>query len=233
MDRDDNDRDRFWTYFIAALEPILADFSKSCLAMLKTRKAPSIKAVLARLINEMAEKPQVFVLVLDDYHEITARSVHKDLAFLIDHLPPQGHLAIATRNDPPLPLGRLRGRGQLNELRTTDLRFTISEVTVFFNEVMALGLSHDNIKVMESRTEGWIASLRMAALSMQGRTDINEFVKSFSRTHRHIEDYLMEEVVQRQEASVQSFLMQTSILDRLSAPLCNAVTGQDDGQEKL
>lgn len=233
VDRDDNDRDRFWTYFIAALEPILADFSKSCLAMLKTRKVPSIRAVLARLINQMAEKPQVFVLVLDDYHEITTRSVHEDLAFLIDHLPPQGHLAIATRNDPPLPLSRLRGRGQLNELRTTDLRFTISEVTAFFNEVMALGLSHDNIKVMESRTEGWIASLRMAALSMQGRTDIHEFVKSFNGTHRHIKDYLMEEVVQRQEASVQSFLMQTSILDRLSASLCNAVTGQDDGQKKL
>jgi LuxR family maltose regulon positive regulatory protein len=233
VDRDDNDRDRFWTYFIAALEPILADFSKSCLAMLETRKVPSIRAVLARLINEMFEKPQAFVLILDDYHEITTRSVHEDLAFLIDHLPPQGHLAIATRNNPPLPFSRLRGRGQLNELRTTDLRFTISEVMTFFNEVMALGLSHDNIKILESRTEGWIASLRMAALSMQGRADIHDFVKSFNGTHPHIEDYLMEEVVKRQKVSLQSFLMQTSILDRLSAPLCNAVTGEDDGQKKL
>jgi LuxR family maltose regulon positive regulatory protein len=232
LDKDDNDRDRFWTYCIAAVQPVLG-FSESYLAALKARRAPSIKAILRRLINEIAGQAEPFVLMLDDYHQITSRSVHEDIVFLIDRLPPLGHLLISSRGHPSLPLGRLRSLGQLNELRTPDLRFTIEESTAFLNEIMGLGLSSDDIRTLESRTEGWIASLRIAALSMQGCKDIRKFVRSFNGTHRDIEDYLMEEVIQRQESGTPSFLMETSILDRLCAPLCDAVTGQNDGQQRL
>ncbi len=233
VDREDNDPDRFWTYFVAALQTIQADLGERCLTMLETRRVPSIRAVLTTLINEIAEQPENFMLVLDDYHEIANRSVHESLAFLIDHLPLQAHLIVATRSDPPLPLARLRVRGQLNELRGADLRFTSDEAAAFLNDVMGLGLSDDNMKALESLTEGWIASIRMAAISMQGREDIRDFIAAFAGSHRHIMDYLVEEVLERQEASVQSFLVQTSILDRLSGPLCNTLTGQDNGQEML
>jgi LuxR family maltose regulon positive regulatory protein len=233
VDREDNDPERFWTYFVAALQTVQADLGQRSLDMIETGKAPSIRAVLTTLVNDISEAKRDFVLVLDDYHEITSRSVHESLAFLIDHLPPQAHLVLATRVDPPLPLARLRVRGQLNELRAADLRFTTDEAAAFFNDIMELGLTTDNVKALDSLTEGWIASIRMAAISMQGCENIPSFIAEFAGTHRHIMDYLVEEVLGRQEAGVQHFLVRTSVLDRLSAPLCNAVTGGDSAQEML
>jgi len=233
VDKEDNDPERFWAYFVAALQTMQPDLGQRCLEMLETGKAPSIKAVLTTLVNEISQAKGEFVLVLDDYHEITSRSVHESLAFLVDHLPSQAHLVLATRLDPPLPLARLRVRGQLNELRAADLRFTTDEVAAFFNDIMELGLTTDNVKALDSLTEGWIASIRMAAISMQGCENIPSFIAEFAGTHRHIMDYLVEEVLGRQRASVQQFLVRTSVLDRLSAPLCNAVTGGENAQEML
>jgi len=233
VDKEDNDPDRFWTYFVAALQTIQPDLGQRSLEMLETGKAPSIRAVLTTLVNDISGAKHDFVLVLDDYHEIASRSVHESLAFLVDHLPPQAHLVLATRVDPPLPLARLRVRGQLNELRAADLRFTTHEATAFFNDIMELGLTTDNVEALESLTEGWIASIRMAALSMKGCENIPSFIADFAGTHRHVMDYLVEEVLGRQKASVQQFLVRTSVLDRLCTPLCNAVTGTDNGEEML
>ena len=173
------------------------------------------------------------MLVLDDYHVIDAQPVHSGIAFLLDHLPPQMHLVIAGRADPPLPLSRLRGRGELAELRAADLRFTPDEAAAFLNEVMGLDLSAEDVAALETRTEGWIAGLQLAALSMQGREDVPGFIAAFSGDDRYIVDYLVEEVLQRQPERVRSFLLQTSILDRLSGPLCDAVTGREDGKGVL
>ena len=233
VDKEDNDPERFWTYFVAALQSVQPDLGQRCLEMLETGKAPSIKAVLTTLVNDISRADRDFVLVLDDYHEVTSRSVHESLAFLIDHLPPQAHLVLATRIDPPLPLARLRVRGQLNELRAADLRFTTQEAAAFFNDIMDLGLTTDNVKALDSLTEGWIASIRMAAISMQGCENIASFIAEFAGTHRHVMDYLVEEVLGRQKVSVQQFLVRTSVLDRLCVPLCNAVTGSENGQEML
>ena len=169
-------------------------------------------------------------LVLDDYHVIESQAVDQALTFLVEHLPPQLHLVIASREDPPLPLARLRVRGQLTELRAIDLRFTSAEAAEFLNRVMGLNLSAEHIAALENRTEGWIAGLQLAAISMQGRSDTAGFIQAFAGSHRFVLDYLMEEVLQRQPGHIRSFLLQTSILDRLNGPLCNAVTGQEGGR---
>ena len=174
-----------------------------------------------------------FVLVLDDYHFIDAQPVHSAVTFLIDHLPPQMNLVITSRVDPPLPLSRLRGRGELTELRAADLRFTPDEAAAFLDDAMGLDLTAGDAEALETRTEGWIAGLQLAALSMQGSEDISGFIRAFAGDDRYIVDYLVEEVLQRQPERVRSFLMQTSILDRLSGPLCDAVTGQKDGKVML
>ena len=173
------------------------------------------------------------MLVLDDYHVIDARDVQDGMAFLLEHLPPQIHLVIASRTDPPLPLARLRGRGELAEIRAADLRFTPGEAAAYLNEVMGLVLTAADVAALEGRTEGWIAALQLAALSMQGREDVTAFIDGFAGDDRYIVDFLAEEVLQRQPEHVQHFLLQTSILDRLSGPLCDAVTGQDGGKAKL
>ena len=173
------------------------------------------------------------MLVLDDYHVIDARDVQDGMAFLLDHLPPQLHLVIASRADPPLPLARLRARGELVEIRAADLRFTPDEAAAYLNEVMGLALTAADVAALEGRTEGWIAALQLAALSMQGRDDVAGFIAGFAGDDRYIVDYLVEEVLQRQPEHVQHFLLQTSILDRLSGPLCDAVTGQDGGKAML
>ncbi len=173
------------------------------------------------------------MLVLDDYHVIDARDVQDAMAFLLEHLPARIHLVIASRTDPPLPLARLRGRGELAEIRAADLRFTPSEAAEYLNEVMGLALTPADVAALEGRTEGWIAALQLAALSMQGREDAAAFIDGFAGDDRYIVDFLAEEVLQRQPGHVQHFLLQTSILDRLSGPLCDAVTGQDGGQAKL
>ena len=174
-----------------------------------------------------------FALVLDDYHVIDSKPVDNALTFLLEHLPPQMHLVITTREDPNLPLARLRAQGQLTELRAADLRFTPAEAAEFLNQVMGLNLSAEDIAALENRTEGWIAGLQLAALSTRGREDVHEFIKAFAGDNRYIVDYLVEEVLQRQPERVQSFLLQTSILDWLSGPLCDAVTGQEGSKGLL
>jgi len=233
LDEGDNDPVQFWTYFVAALDKVQAGVGESALALLRSPQPPPIEATLTALINEIAITPEPFALALDDYHLIEAQPIHNALAFSLDHLPPQMHLIIAGRADPPLPLARLRGRGQLTELRETDLRFTIEEAAAFLNQVMGLGLSDENVAALETRTEGWIAGLQLAALSMRGRDDIQQFVESFTGSHRYILDYLIEEVFQQQSADVQDFLLKTSILDRFTAPLCDAVTDRDDSHDVL
>jgi LuxR family maltose regulon positive regulatory protein len=192
------------------------------LALLQSPQPP-IDAFLSMLLNEIATLPQSTILVLDDYHMIDARPIDQALAFLIERLPLQLHLVIATRVDPPLPLARLRTRGQLAEVRAADLRFTSVEVAAFLTEVMGLNLAAQDIAVLEARTEGWIAGLQLAALSMQGHQDIPGFIQAFAGDHRYIVDYLVEEVLQRQPKMIRSFLLQTSILDRLSGSLCDAI----------
>ena len=233
LDEGDNDPVRFLSYFIAALQTIDANIGKPALSALQSPQAPPMESVLATLINDINPVSKDFALILEDYHLIDAREVHKIVEFLLDHLPQQMHLVIATRADPPLPVARLRGQNQLSEFRASDLCFTADEASVFFNKVMNLGLSPDDIGMLESRTEGWIAGLQLAALSMEGRKDIPAFIKAFTGDDRHIVDYLMEEVLSRQSETVQSFLLRTSILDRLSGPLCDAVTGQNNSQQML
>ncbi len=233
LDEGDNDPNRFWAYFATALEYMEAGRGKSTVALLRTMPPPSTELVLTSLINSVMEISEDFALVLDDYHVISAEHIHHGLTFLLDHLPPQMHLAIATRTDPPLPLARLRARGELTEIRTADLRFTPAEVAVFLNEVMGLGLSADDVATLESHTEGWIAGLQLAALSMQEEQNVPRFVNAFNGSHRYVLDYLGDEVLRRQPLDLQSFLLQTSILQRLSGPLCDAVTGQSNGQEML
>ena len=194
------------------------------LGVLQSPQPPPTEAILTALLNEITTIPDNFVLVLDDYHVIDAKPVDDSaLTFLLEHLPPQMHLVIATREDPHLPLARLRARGQLTELRAADLRFTPSEAAEFLNQVMGLNLSAEDIAALETRTEGWIAGLQLAALSMQGHQDATSFIKSFTGSHHFVLDYLVEEVLQQQPESVQTFLLRTSILDRLCGPLCDAV----------
>ncbi len=224
LDEGDNDPARFLVYLIAALQGIASDFGKRALGALQAPKPLPVAPMLEDLINELASAPSPFVLVLDDYHVIEAEAIHDALTFLLDHQPPQMHLVIATRTDPPLPIARFRGRGHLTEFRQNDLRFSLEETTQFLNEAMGLRLSGKDVAALTSRTEGWIAGLRMAAVSMQGRDDPIGFVHAFSGSHRHVLDYLVEEVLGRQPATVQAFLLQTAILDRLAAPLCDAVS---------
>ncbi len=201
--------------------------------MLQSPQPPSTESILTALLNEITTIPDNFVLVLDDYHVIDAKPVDNALTFLLEHLPPQMHLVIATREDPHLPLARLRARGQLTELRVADLRFTPAEAAEFLNQVMGLNLSAEDVATLETRTEGWIAGLQLAALSMQGHQDVPGFIRAFAGDHRYIVDYLVEEVLQRQPEPVRSFLLQTAILDRLNGPLCDAVTGQEEGNARL
>jgi LuxR family maltose regulon positive regulatory protein len=186
--------------------------------------------VLTSLINELNAGDQPLALVLDDYHVIDAEPIHSAVAFLVEHLPPRMHLVVATRSDPPLPLARLRGRGDLAELRASDLRFTSEEAAAFLNEAMGLGLSAADVAVLVARTEGWVVGLQLAALSMQGREERPSFIRAFAGDHRYVVDYLVDEVLHRQPDRVREFLLQTSVLDRLSAPLCDALTGRDDGR---
>jgi LuxR family maltose regulon positive regulatory protein len=226
LDEDDNDPARFWTYVVAALQTIRPQLARSVLPMLQGPQPPPVRSILTLLLNEVAALSGPIVLVLDDYHLVTARAIHDGVAFLLDHLPRQLHLVIATRADPPLPIARLRARGQLTELRADDLRFTAGEVATFLNGVMGLNLQPEDVAALEARTEGWISGLHLAALSMQGREDAHAFVEAFTGGHHYILDYLIEEVLSRQPEPVQRFLLQTSILDRLCAPLCDAVVGE-------
>jgi LuxR family maltose regulon positive regulatory protein len=223
LDEGDNDPSRFLSYIVAALQTIATNIGKGVLAILQSPQPPPIESILTALLNEITTVPDHFVLVLDDYHVIDSKPVDKALTFLLEHLPPQMHLVIATREDPHLPLARLRAGGQLTELRAADLRFTSAEATDFLNQVMDLNLSMEDITALETRTEGWIAGLQLAAISMHGHQDTASFIQSFTGSHHFVLDYLIEEVLQQQSESVQTFLLRTSILDRMCGPLCEAV----------
>jgi LuxR family maltose regulon positive regulatory protein len=234
LDDGDNDPVRFLAYLVAALQTVEPEVGA---AVLDALQAPGIgdeasmlavESILAPLINEIASLSGRFLLFLDDYHLIKAQPIHNALAFLFDHLPGQMHLTVASRSDPPLPLARLRGRGLLTEIREADLRFTPAEAAAFLNTATGLDLAAADIAALEARTEGWITGLQLAAISMQGRDAnlVSSFVKAFTGSNRYVLDYLTEEVLQRQPKYVQSFLLQTSILNRLSGPLCDAVLGE-------
>jgi LuxR family maltose regulon positive regulatory protein len=232
LDQRDNDPALFWTYLVAALKTAAPGVGADALSLLQSPQPP-IEPVVATLLNDLSAISNDVVLVLDDYHLIDAREVQDGMAFLLEYLPPQIHLVIAGRADPALPLARLRGRGELIEIRAADLRFTPEEVAAYLNGAMGLALTAQDVAALEGRTEGWIAALQMAALSMQGRDDVAGFIAGFAGDDRYIVDYLAEEVLQRQSEHVQHFLLQTSVLDRLSGPLCDAVTGQDGGKARL
>lgn len=233
LDQSDNDPAFFWTYLITALQNIQPSLGERSLSLLQSPQPPPIESVLMTLLNELTAVEAEFVLILDDYHVIGTQAIHGGIGFLLSHLPPQMHLIIASRADPPLSLARLRSHGELTELRVSDLRFTPDEAAAFLNQGMGLEISAVEVSALEQRTEGWIAGLQLAALSMQGREDLASFIAAFSGDDRYIVDYLLEEVLQRQPDRVRHFLLQTAILERLSGSLCDAVTDQNGGQGML
>lgn len=233
LDEMDNDPIRFWRYVDAALQSIDSRLGESIHPVLNAPQPPPFRTLVAELANDLLTVGLEFILVLDDYHVIQNESVHESVNFLIDYLPPLVHLVITTRSDPPLQLARRRARGELCELRASDLRFTNDETTQFINEVMGLDLSVNDVDDLDSRTEGWIAGLQMVAITLQDVTDAHAFVSAFRGNDRYIADYLLEEVLQRQPVEFQQFLLQTAVLDRLCAPLCNALTGRKDSQAVL
>jgi LuxR family maltose regulon positive regulatory protein len=234
LEREDNDLVGFLTYVIAAFRTLDQEIGRTSLALLQSSTSATVEPMLALLINDLVSvKLPSFVLVLDDYHVIEDPAIHHALTFLVEHLPAQMHLIIAARADPPLPLARLRGRGQLCEVRAADLRFAVGEVEAYIHWVIHLDLSAGEVAMLQDRTEGWIAGIQLAALSLRGRTDVSTFLADFSGSHRFVLDYLSEEVFLQQSVAVQSFLLYTCILERLSGPLCDAVTEKAGGQAML
>jgi ATP/maltotriose-dependent transcriptional regulator MalT len=233
LDKGDNAPVRFLTYLIAALQTIQPRIGSAALLSLQSARVLSTEAILSILVNDMGGEASDFVLILDDYHVISSEAVHDIVSFLLERAPQQLHLVIASRAEPPLPLGRLRVGGQIAELRAADLRFTPAEAAVFLNRVMGLSLSPDQIAALEDRTEGWVAGLQLAALALRGRQDVPAFVGAFSGEHPFVSGYLVEEAFCCQPDYVQSFLLQTAILNRLTGSLCDAVTGRADGYSTL
>ena len=233
LDENDNDSVRFLIYLISALQAISPGLGAGILDALQSQQLPSIETIQTTLLNEITAIPDDFALILDDYHLVDSKPIDEALTFLVEHLPPQMHLVITSREDPSLPIPRLRARNQLTEIRAADLRFTPSEAAEFLNQVMNLDLKVEEVAALESRTEGWIAGLQLAALSMKGQQDVPGFIQAFAGDHRYIVDYLVEEVLRRQPEPVRNFLLQTSILERLNGSLCDAVTMQAGSKSKL
>jgi LuxR family maltose regulon positive regulatory protein len=233
LDEGDNDLYRFWRYVDSAIQTIDKRIGETLRPALYSMQAPVIQEIISGLVNDILSIEKEFILVLDDYHVIKNAGVHESINFLLDNLPRQMHLVIATRSDPPLNLARRRGGGQMVEIRATDLRFTPEEVAAFLNHTMLLDLTDEDIAALGLRTEGWIAGLQMVALSMQDESDRHAFVAAFSGDDRYIADYLVEEVLQRQPMEFQQFLQQISILERMNASLCDAVTGRQDSRAML
>ncbi|HEX2913945.1 MAG TPA: LuxR C-terminal-related transcriptional regulator [Chloroflexia bacterium] len=240
LDEGDNDPVRFWSYFIAAFQRLKPGLGQAAYEFLQTAGQTAsqnqfVEPLLTALINEIAATlPETFALALDDYHVIENASIHQGIAFLLDHLPRQMHLILTSRVDPlSLPLARMRVRGELAEIRAANLRFTTDEAASFLNATLEQSLSLEDVEQLTTRTEGWAAGLQMAALSLEGCEDVHKFVTSFAGDDRYLVDYLIEEVLERQSSTLQAFLLETSILDRLSGPLCQAVTGQEDAQNTL
>ncbi len=234
VDKTDNAPLHFLTYVILGLQSLEAGTGKAALTMLQSPQPPPIESILINLINDVIRMPTDIVLILDDYHLVDAKPIHDIMAFLLENLPEQMHIIIATRSDPPLPpLARLRSQNQLTELRAADLSFSADETANFFNQSLNLQLSTLDIQLLETRTEGWAAGLQLAALSLQGRKDPSDFIRGFKGDHRYIADYLAEEVLNRQPEHLSNFLLQTSILGRLCGPLCDAVTDQENSRQVL
>lgn len=233
LDEGDTDLTRFLTYFVAALQTVAPHVGEGVLTALQSPQLPPTESLLTVLLNDLATVSEHVILVLDDYHVVDGPSVDEALTFFLEHLPPKMHLTITTREDPNLPLARWRVRNQLTELRASDLRFSLAETAEFLRQVMGLNLSEDNIATLEARTEGWIAGLQLAALSMRGREDVAGFIHAFTGDNRYIVDYLVEEILQRQPEPIRRFLLQTAILNRLNGPLCEAVTYLPESKEQL
>ena len=233
LDEDDNDPARFWRYVVAAVATVRKGIGKPTLSLLNASAQPTMKAVITVLVNELAAHPDDFVLVLDDYHRIESPAVHEDLAFLLEQLPAGMHIVISSRSDPPLPLARLRARGQMAELRAADLRFTSDESASLMREIWNLNLSDESLAALEERTEGWATGLQLAALALRGASNPAQLIQEFSGSHRYILDYLTEEVLEQQPVDVRDFLLKTSVLDQLCGPLCDVVADRSDGQQML
>ena len=233
LDEEDNEPLRFLDYLIGALQMVDEELGDESAELLHRSSAPPVKVVLTSLLNEINAYDKEFVMAFDDYHVITEHGIHEALSYLIEKLAPHAHALIATRSDPPFPLGRLRARGELKELRASDLRFGTTESTVFLNEVMNLELTSNDVAALEERTEGWIAGLQLSALTLQGRTNRSELVKDFAGDNRFVLDYLLEEVLNCQTEKVQDFLLRTSAVTRLNGALCDALTEDARGHEML
>jgi ATP/maltotriose-dependent transcriptional regulator MalT len=233
LDEGDNDPARFWRHVAAALDRVRPGVAERVAGLLRPPTPPSFEGLVTALINELATQREQVLLVLDDYHLVEAQPVHASLAFLVEHLPPGLRLVLASRADPPLPLARLRARGQLAELRERDLRFTAEEAAALLREAIGPDLPDATVTALLARTEGWAAGLQLAILSLRGQADVAGFLEEFSGSHRYVLDYLTEEVLDRQPDQVRNFLLEASVLERLSGELCDAVTGRTDGQAML
>jgi LuxR family transcriptional regulator, maltose regulon positive regulatory protein len=232
LDQTDRESTKFWTHVIAALQKATAEIGAARLQVLQPAEHAS-DLVLASIVNELASLHGTIDLILDDYHLVEGPDVQAGMVFLLEHLPPNVHVVITTRADPALPIARMRTRGELVEVRATDLRFTAEEAAVYLNDMAGLGLAASDVAALEDRTEGWIAALQLAALSMQGRDDVASFIAGFAGNDQYVFDYLVEEVLERQSEDVRSFLLDTCFLDRLSAGLCDAVTGHGGSKGML
>jgi LuxR family maltose regulon positive regulatory protein len=232
LDQSDNEAASFWTYVVTALQRAVPDLEPGAVERVAATTA-SAQDLLTPLLNELAATSEPVWLVLDDYHVVVDSDVRGGVAFLLEHLPPNVHVLISTRADPDLPLPRWRVRGELVEVRAADLRFTLEEATAYLNASAGLGLAATDVASLEHRTEGWIAALQLAAVSLRGRTDASGFVTRFAGTDRYVVDYLVEEVLAHQPEDVREFLLGTALVDRLTGPLCDALTGRTDGEQVL
>ncbi len=233
LDESDNDPVRFFEYLIAALQQVDQELGQAMRSLLGTVQMPATSSLMTLLINDVASLDNALVLVLDDYHVIESASVHEAVTFLLEHAPPRMHVIITARGEPPLPLARLRARGLVTDVRPEMLRFTLPETGAFMERVLGVTLAADTLSVLETKTEGWVAGLQLAALSMRDKPDMDAFMATFGGDNRHVVDYLIGDVLSRLPDTLRSFLLHTCVLDRLTAPLCNALTGRDDGQQHL
>ncbi len=233
IDAGDNDPVRFWDYVIAAIQTAFPGIGEATLTLLHEPQPLPIEMILSTLINELSALPDLLAIVLDDYHLIDSSVIHDGLNFLVEHMPSQIHLVMTTRTDPPLPLARMRVRNQLLEIRSVDLRFSPEQIASFFADVMGLVLTTEDVRALDTRVEGWIAGLQLAGLALQGKRDPAEFIASFSGDHHYVLDYLGDEILERQPETIQQFLLQTSILERLNAELCDMVSGAVESRNVL
>jgi LuxR family maltose regulon positive regulatory protein len=230
LDNGDNDPVEFLSYISTGIQSIHSEFGQSALKLLNSPNRPSGESIASLLINEILNIKQNFLLVLDDFHLIKSNEVLKLISYLLEHVPGNIHIVILTRSDPALSVSRLRSQYQMVELRSSDLSFSANDISVLFNKKLKLGLSLDDVYALETKTEGWIAGLQLTALSIQGREDISGFIQDLKGDNRYIMDYLMEEVLKIQTDDIKEFLLRTSIMEQISAPLCNAVLNRNNSQ---